>query len=126
MKIQETRQKKRRFYGCWTKTRTSMGARCLRRWLEQPLRDSATINKRLESVKEFVGNTKMRNNLYDILGDIRDIERLTSKIAYGSPTPKDLFALGSSLRSLPPIKNMLEYAQSPMLKEIKRKYFHVG
>ncbi len=105
------------------KTRTSMGARCLRRWLEQPLRDSATINKRLESVDEFVGNTKMRNNLYDILGDIRDIERLTSKIAYGSPTPKDLFALGSSLRSLPPIKNMLEYAQSPMLKEIKENIF---
>ena len=65
----------------------------------------------------------MRNNLYDILGDIRDIERLTSKIAYGSPTPKDLFALGSSLRSLPPIKNMLEYAQSPMLKEIKENIF---
>lgn len=105
------------------KTRTSMGARCLRRWLEQPLRDSVVINNRLNSVEEFVNNTKLRSNLYDLLGNIRDIERLTSKIAFGSPTPRDLLTLGTSLTNLPPVKELLSYANTPMLKEICSNIF---
>ncbi|MDE7215308.1 MAG: DNA mismatch repair protein MutS, partial [Clostridia bacterium] len=105
------------------KTRTSMGARCLRRWLEQPLRDAETINNRLNSVEELVNNTKLRNNLHEVLGDIRDIERLTSKIAFGSPNPRDLLSLGSSLKSLPAIKELLSCAKTPMLKEICENIF---
>lgn len=105
------------------KTRTSMGARCLRRWLEQPLRESSVINSRLDSVEEFVNNTKLRSNLYDLLGNIRDIERLTSKIAFGSPTPRDLYTLGTSLKNLPPVKTLLGYATTPMLKEIYANIF---
>ena len=105
------------------KTRTNMGARCLRRWLEQPLRDSNAINQRLDSVEELINNTRLRNNLYDGLGEIRDIERLTSKIAFGAPSPKDLLALGASLKSLPPIKQLLSYANAPMLKEIYNNIF---
>ena len=101
------------------KTRTNMGARNLRRWLEQPLRDSKAINARLDSVEEFVGNTRMRTNLYEMLADIRDIERLTSKVAYGNPTPKDLLALGLSLKALPPVKQLLSNAKSSMLCEIR-------
>ena len=101
------------------KTRTNMGARNLRRWLEQPLRDSKAINARLDSVEELVGNTRMRTNLYEMLADIRDIERLTSKVAYGNPTPKDLLALGLSLKALPPVKQLLSNAKSSMLCEIR-------
>ena len=97
------------------KTRTNMGARNLRRWLEQPLRDSAAINERLDSVEELVKNTRMRTNLYDMLADIKDIERLTSKVAYGTPTPKDLLALGLSLKALPKVKTLLSDAKSKML-----------
>lgn len=100
------------------KTRTNMGARNLRRWLEQPLRDSKIINERLDSVEELVKNTRLRTNLYDMLADIRDIERLTSKVAYGTPTPKDLLALGLSLKALPDVKNLLSLAKSEMLREI--------
>ena len=122
---ENTRDSSKRATLLWVldKTRTSMGARCLRRWLEQPLRESSVINKRLDSVEEFVNNTKLRSNLYDLLGDIRDIERLTSKIAFGSPTPKDLLALGTSLQNLPPVKSLLEYANTPMLKEIRENIF---
>ena len=122
---ENTRDSSKRATLLWVmdKTRTSMGARCLRRWLEQPLRESATINNRLNSVEEFVNNTKLRSNLYDMLGEIRDIERLTSKIAFGTPNPRDLFALGLSLKKLPPIKTMLGYANTPMLKEIHENLF---
>ena len=97
------------------KTRTNMGARNLRRWLEQPLRDSAAINERLDSVEELVKNTRMRTNLCDMLADIKDIERLTSKVAYGTPTPKDLLALGLSLKALPKVKILMSNAKSKML-----------
>ncbi|MDE6372428.1 MAG: DNA mismatch repair protein MutS, partial [Clostridia bacterium] len=100
------------------KTKTNMGARCLRRWLEQPLRDSKAINARLDSVEEFINNTRIRNNLTDALSSIRDIERLTSKVAFGSPSPRDLLALGVSLKSLPVVKQILENAAAPMLKKI--------
>ncbi|MDE6275725.1 MAG: DNA mismatch repair protein MutS [Clostridia bacterium] len=105
------------------KTKTNMGARCLRRWLEQPLRDSKAINLRLDSVEEFVNNTKIRSNLLDALGEIRDIERLTSKVAFGSPSPRDLLALGLSLKSLPAVKQILQNAQSSLLKKIYENIF---
>lgn len=105
------------------KTKTNMGARCLRRWLEQPLRDGKAINSRLDSVEEFVNNTKMRSNLSDALGGIRDIERLTSKIAFGSPSPRDLLSLGQSLKSLPIVKQILQNAQSHLLKKIYNNMF---
>ena len=105
------------------KTKTNMGARCLRRWLEQPLRDSKAINARLDSVEEFINNTRMRSNLADTLSGIRDIERLTSKVAFGSPTPRDLLALGVSLKSLPAVKTILENAAAPMLKKIYENIF---
>ncbi len=104
------------------KTKTNMGARCLRRWLEQPLRESKSINARLDSVEEFINNTRMRSNLADALSGIRDIERLTSKVAFGSPSPRDLLALGLSLKSLPAVKQMLQSATTPMLK---RKYENI-
>lgn len=105
------------------KTRTNMGARCLRRWLEQPLRDSSMINSRLDSVEEFVENTKMRSNLFEALGNIRDVERLTSKIAFGSPMPRDLLALGASLSNLPQVKEILGYAKTPLLNKIYDNIF---
>ncbi len=105
------------------KTRTNMGARCLRRWLEQPLRDSSMINSRLDSVEEFVENTKMRSNLFEALCNIRDVERLTSKIAFGSPMPRDLLALGASLSNLPQVKEILGYAKTPLLNKIYDNIF---
>ncbi len=105
------------------KTKTNMGARCLRRWLEQPLRESKSINARLDSVEEFINNTRMRSNLADALSGIRDIERLTSKVAFGSPSPRDLLALGLSLKSLPAVKQMLQSATTPMLKRIYENIF---
>lgn len=105
------------------KTKTNMGARNLRRWLEQPLRDSKAINDRLDSVEELVQNTRMRTNLGEFLSDIRDIERLTSKVAYGTPTPKDLLALGLSLQSLPKIKQILTNAQTLMLVNIQKDIY---
>ncbi len=97
------------------KTRTSMGARNLRRWIENPLRDSKTINLRLASVEELVNNTKIRKNLFEELSNVKDMERLTSKLAYGNPSPRDFVALKYSLAVLPTIKNILQMCKSELL-----------
>ncbi len=122
---ENTRDTSKRATLLWVldKTKTNMGARCLRRWLEQPLRDSKAINSRLDSVEEFINNTRMRSNLSDALSGIRDIERLTSKIAFGSPSPRDLLALGVSLKSLPSVKLILENSKSSLLKKIYENIF---
>lgn len=97
------------------KTRTNMGARNLRRWLEQPIRDSKMINARLDGVEELVQNSKIRTNLFESLNQIKDIERLTSKLAYGNPSPRDFVALKYSLRALPQTKEILSECKSAIL-----------
>ncbi|MEG2688563.1 MAG: hypothetical protein RSA24_05285, partial [Clostridia bacterium] len=71
-------------------TSTTMGARALRRWIEQPLTDSDKINLRLNSVEELSVNKVAREQLISALLNVRDLERLTGRLAYGSATPKDL------------------------------------
>lgn len=102
------------------KTRTAMGARNLRRWLEQPIRDEKLLNSRLTSVQEFVENTKIRTNLYEKLSGIKDIERLTSKIAFGNPSPRDLVALKYSLQSLPEVKNIISECTTSGLVSVNK------
>ncbi|MEG1609202.1 MAG: DNA mismatch repair protein MutS, partial [Clostridia bacterium] len=105
------------------KTRTSMGARNLRRWLEQPLRDSKMINARLGGVSELVNNAKVRTNLYENIAAVKDIERLTSKLAYGNPSPRDFVALKYSLMAMPKIKEILSICESQILTYATKNIF---
>lgn len=104
-------------------TRTSMGARNLRRWLEQPLRNPAQIQARLDAVAELVENHRVRNNLEELLSRIKDVERLTSKIAYGNPGPRDLVALRNSLAVIPEIKQWLDTCHSDLIKRTNEGIF---
>ncbi|MEG1529826.1 MAG: DNA mismatch repair protein MutS, partial [Clostridia bacterium] len=105
------------------KTSTTMGARTLRRWIEQPLTDSDKINLRLNSVEELSVNKVAREQLISALLNVRDLERLTGRLAYGSATPKDLLAIGDTLSAIPLLKAALKSANSAMLKEINSNLY---
>ena len=100
------------------KTSTSMGGRLLRRWLNDPLIDECHINRRLESVKELKEDIMLRGDIVDSLKKVYDIERLASKISYGSANGRDLISLKNSTAQLPGIKAVLSRAKSQMLKDL--------
>lgn len=100
------------------KTSTSMGARCLRRWLNDPLVDINEINKRLEAVKELKDDVMLRGDIVDSLKKVYDIERLAGKMAYGNANARDMVTLKNSLARLPEVKKNLSNCKTELLKEL--------
>ena len=112
------KQKKGSLLWVLDKTRTAMGARLLRKYIEQPLIDRALIEKRLDAVEELKENAISREELREYLSPVYDLERLVGKITYQSANPRDLKAFESSLSMLPHIKYLLGEMRSPLLREI--------
>lgn len=104
------------------KTRTPMGGRMLRRWIEQPLIESERINERLDVAEEFVSNIYLASDLREFLKNVYDMERLISRISSGTANARDLSALKESIRMLPDIKAVLSDARSPLLQSIYRDF----
>ena len=106
---QTLRDKKKRGSLLWVldKTCTAMGARLLHRFLEQPLTERAQIEERLDCVQAFCQQSVDRDEIREYLRAIYDLERLMTRISYGSANPRDLIALRDSLRMFVPIKNIL-------------------
>ena len=100
------------------KTKTAMGARLLRSYMEQPLIDSEMINQRLEAVGQLKENMISREEIREYLNSIYDLERLMSKVSYKSANPRDLIALSSSLSMLPHIKLLLKSFCGKLLEDI--------
>jgi DNA mismatch repair protein MutS len=100
------------------KTKTAMGARLLRGFMEQPLIDYDMITQRLEAVSQMKENMISREEIREYLNPIYDLERLMSKICYKSANPRDLIAFSSSLSMLPHIKFLMQSFDSELLKEI--------
>lgn len=100
------------------KTSTSMGGRCLRRWLNDPLVDVLEINKRLNAVKELKDEVILRGDIVDNLKKVYDIERLAGKMAYGNANARDMVTLKNSLLKLPEVKKCLENCKADLLKEL--------
>lgn len=88
-------------------TVTSMGGRLLRKWTLAPLVDIPVINERLDAVDYLVNSGLLRAGVRDGLGAIRDLERLMARVSYGSAGPRDLVALKTSLRAIPPVARSL-------------------
>lgn len=95
--------KKHTLLGILDKTRTSMGGRLLRRWVEHPLQLESAINERLDAVDSIVISNNEREVLGDCLSKVYDIERLSSRIAYGTVSPRDCLALMNTLSIVPNI-----------------------
>ncbi len=113
--------KKATLLGVLDYTRTSMGARNLRKWVERPIRNSKEINRRLDAVEEFTKNTRLRSNLDEAFKEIRDIERMAAKVVYGNPNPRDFLAIAASLKNLPNIKSLLALAKSDLICDLNDK-----
>ncbi|GIX47283.1 MAG: DNA mismatch repair protein MutS [Candidatus Tectimicrobiota bacterium] len=101
-------------------TVTAMGARRLRRWLEQPLLQLETINARLDAVAELAADTVRRQALRQALRQVYDIERLLGRAACGTTSPRDLAALRQSLAALPAVREALEGCQAPLLVALRQ------
>ena len=97
-------------------TKTAMGGRLIKKFVDEPLRDEKQINDRLDSVEELAGDLILRNNILDELSGFTDIERKCSKISAGTITPKECLSLAESLKKLPEIKNLLLSCKSKMLR----------
>ncbi len=98
--------------GILDRTRTAMGSRLLKKWINQPLLDIDTINSRLDFVEELIRNDNIRERLSRMLGEVYDLERLLTKVSYGTANARDLVALQKSLFHLPEIKNILNSLES--------------
>ena len=118
--VDTLREKQKRGSLLWVldKTKTAMGARTLRKYVEQPLIDKESIVKRLDAVAELKDNAICREEIREYLNPVYDLERLVGKITYQSANPRDLIAFQSSLSMLPSVKYILKDMESDLLREI--------
>lgn len=118
--VETLREKQKRGSLLWVldKTKTAMGARTLRSYLEQPLIEREEIEKRLDAVETLSALSVSRDELREYLNPVYDLERLLGKISYKSVNPRDLIAFSRSLSMLPPIKTVLEEFDCELLKNI--------
>ncbi|MCD7769577.1 MAG: DNA mismatch repair protein MutS, partial [Oscillospiraceae bacterium] len=100
------------------KTKTPMGGRLLRSWVERPLLDPIAIRRRLSAVEELYDSAIMRPELILTLRDIGDIQRLIGRCTYGTANGRDLAALGHYFAKLPALAGLLAEAKSPLLRDI--------
>ena len=101
------------------KTKTAMGGRLLRSWLEKPLMSPAQIKKRQDAVQELVERTVAREELIHLLKDVTDLERVMARIATGTCTCRDFRQLSNGLAPLPGLAAALAPFESPLLRDVR-------
>ena len=121
LELTETmRSKEKRGSLLWVldKTQTAMGSRMLRSWLEKPLLDVTEITRRHSAVEELVTNTIARGELREVLRNVTDLERVTTRIVTGTVGCRDLLGLAAGMRALPLVKKQLESFACPVLTKL--------
>ncbi len=111
------RRKKGALISVIDKTKTAMGARLLKKWVQEPLYNEKEINLRLDAVEELVKRLMLRDSIRETLSKITDIERICGRVAYGNFTPKDAVALKYSLELIPKLKEYLQKFDNKKFKE---------
>jgi DNA mismatch repair protein MutS len=101
------------------RTVTTMGARLLQDWLLAPLAERPAIEARLDGVTELLQQTQLRDELRKALGEVHDLQRLTSRASTGRALPRDLAAIAQTLRFLPTIKAKIAARKAPILRELE-------
>ena len=122
LELTETmREKKKRGSLLWVldRTGTAMGARKLHQMIEQPLIDREMIEKRLDAVDMLCQNTVDRDEIREYLQPVYDLERLMTRVSYGTANPRDLIALRGSLSMFAPIRQVLEDFEGGLLKALR-------
>ena len=119
--LETMRSKERRGSLLWVldKTKTAMGKRLIRTWLEQPLLSPAKITLRQNAVEELFDNRPLLDSITESLTGIFDLERIMTRVVYGSVNGKDLRSLWSALTRLPQLKALAAQCESTMLRSIE-------
>ncbi len=124
LELTETlREKQKRGSLLWVldKTKTAMGARLLRSYVEQPLIEKKEIENRLDAIADINHHLITREELREYLNPIYDMERLITRVTYLTANPRDLIAFKNSIHMLPPIKSLLADFDAKLLKEIEEE-----
>ncbi|WP_195983611.1 DNA mismatch repair protein MutS [Clostridium sp. D33t1_170424_F3] len=118
--LETMRNKEKRGSLLWVldKTRTAMGKRLIRSWIEQPLLSPAQIGRRQNAVEELTEDAILRDSLAEQLTGIHDLERLMSRIVYGSANGRELRSLSAAAAKLPGLRALLQEAKSGLLSGI--------
>jgi len=104
------------------KTQTAMGGRMMATWVQQPLVSCAQIRRRSEAVEELLNKHDLRADIRTALSGIRDMERMISRIDYGSANGRDLIALRDSIKSFPSLISLMEKCESSLIKELLSEF----
>ncbi|MBO5269829.1 MAG: DNA mismatch repair protein MutS [Clostridia bacterium] len=115
-----SKEKKGSLLWALDKTKSAAGARLLRKWVEHPLISVAQINERQSAVEELMQSHIMREELSVLLSNVLDLERLITKIVYGTANPKDLRAIATTVKVIPEVRALLCDAKSSELRRIHR------
>lgn len=116
-----TKEKKGTLLWVLDKTKTAPGARMIRHWIEHPLLSSRLINSRQCAVEELFGDFMLRENITELLSGMLDLERLMTKIVYGTANGKDLRAVSNTIAVLPELRSIISDCQSDEMKRISRE-----
>lgn len=111
LELTETLRLKQRNYSLiWLldKTKTAMGSRLLKNYIENPILDRDTLNKRYDMVEVLLKEFILKSDLQELLFEVYDLERLSGRVAFGNANARDLLQLKNSLKTLPAIKEILE------------------
>ena len=116
-----SRDKKGSLLWVLDKTKTAMGSRLLRSWIERPLLSPVQIGRRQQAVGDLVEDIVIREELALVLREVTDLERLIGRVVYGSAGGRDLVALNNGLGKLPKIRALLENCSSQLLRTLRQK-----
>ncbi len=117
--LETARNKSRRGSLLWIldKTRTSMGSRLLRAWIERPLKEPAQIERRLDAIQQMIEDPMTSDGLREAFDSVYDVERLLSRIAYDAVNARDCLALTATLEMIPLIKEQAAAFDAPLIRE---------
>ena len=120
--VETMRSKEKRGTLLWVldKTKTPMGSRLLRSWMEKPLLDANEIISRQNAVEDLLNSTVCRGELMEALSDVTDLERVTARMVTGTVNCRDLLGFARGLRALPEVKKQLQQLDAPLLKRLEQ------
>ena len=99
-------------------TKSAMGGRLLRQWIERPLVNQEKIEKRMDIIEILIDNFIERETIKDIINDVYDLEKLAGRIAFGNVNARDLKWIASSLKVIPELKHQLLSLDHPYTHEL--------
>lgn len=118
LETMRNKEKRGSLLGVLDKTRTAMGKRLIRSWIEQPLLHPAQITRRQNAVNDLVHDTLLREDLQELLANVHDVERIMTRVVYGSANAREVRALGQTLQHMAPLRKRLNGVTGALLTDI--------